>query len=249
MKLRKFPKRIKYFLSHLFLSLIVALVIVGLTFFIWYPSPLDVAADVTHVFLMLLVIDIILGPILGLLIYKEGKRTLKFDLIVIIIIQICALYYGVYSLEKGRPVWVVFYANSFELVRKNEIILENINQAQAQFKEVSWFKPQFSAIKSTESIEQRQNDIFMELFGGISLAQRPERYVSLSKAKSQIQERALPLKELEKYNSREKVENILKNYPQVDSWLPLKANALDMVVLINKEKAEVIKIVDLRPWN
>ena len=28
----------------------------------------------------------------------------------------------------------------------------------------------------------------------------------------------------------------------------LKANVVDMTVLINKEKGEVVKIVDLRPW-
>ncbi len=31
-------------------------------------------------------------------------------------------------------------------------------------------------------------------------------------------------------------------------FVPLKANAVDMTVLINKEKGEVVKIVDLRPW-
>ena len=37
-------------------------------------------------------------------------------------------------------------------------------------------------------------------------------------------------------------------YPKADAWLPLKANAIDMVVLVNKESASIIKIVDLRPW-
>ncbi|MFX1823282.1 MULTISPECIES: TfpX/TfpZ family type IV pilin accessory protein [Acinetobacter] len=242
-------KRLKFFLGHLSISFFIALLVVSLVFFIWYPSPLANAVGVTHIFLMLLAIDVIIGPLLGLLVYKERKKSLKFDLSVIIIIQIAALCYGIFSIEQGRPAWLVFHADRFELVRKNDIILDNIDQTQPQFQHVSWSKPQFVAVKSAVSTHQHQNDMFTEVLGGISIAQRPERYVSLSKAKSQIQERALPLKELEKYNSREKVENILKNYPQVDSWLPLKANALDMVVLINKEKAEVIKIVDLRPWD
>jgi hypothetical protein len=40
----------------------------------------------------------------------------------------------------------------------------------------------------------------------------------------------------------------LKQYPQANAFVPLKANAVDMTVLINKEKGEVVKIVDLRPW-
>ena len=43
-------------------------------------------------------------------------------------------------------------------------------------------------------------------------------------------------------------EKILAKYQNADAWLPLKANAVDMVVLVNKESASIIKIVDLRPW-
>ena len=241
-------KRLKFFLSHLSISFLIALLVVGLVFFIWYSSPLATAVGVTHIFLMLLVIDVILGPLLGLLVYKEGKKTLKFDLSVIILIQIAALCYGVFSIEQGRPAWLVFHADRFELVRKNDLILENIGQAQPQFQQVSWTGPQFAAVKLAVSPQQRQNDMFIEVLGGISLARQPARYVELSQAKNQIQQRALPLIELEQYNSKTEVEKTLAKYPNADAWLPLKANAVDMVVLVNKESASIIKIVDLRPW-
>lgn len=241
-------KRLKFFLSHLSISFLIALLVVGLVFFIWYPFPLANAVGVTHIFLMVLVVDVILGPLLGLLVYKEGKKTLKFDLSVIILIQIAALCYGVFSIEQGRPAWLVFHADRFELVRKNDLILENIHQAQPQFQQVSWTGPQFAAVKLAVSPEQRQNDMFTEVLGGISLAQQPDRYVELTQAKNQIQQRALPLAELEQYNSKVEVEKTLAKYPNADAWLSLKANAEDMVVLVNKESASIIKIVDLRPW-
>lgn len=242
-------KRLKFFLSHISISSLIALFVIGLVFFIWYPSPLATAVGVTHIFLMLLVIDVILGPLLGLLVYKEGKKTLKFDLSVIIFIQIAALCYGVFSIEQGRPVWLVFNVDRFELVRKNDIILEKIDQAQSQFQHIPWLKPQYAATEFAKNIEQRNDEMFAEVFSGISIAQRPERYAELSQAKNQIQKRALPLKELEQYNLKTEVERTLAKYPDANAWLPLKANAVDMVVLINKEKVEVIKIVDLRPWN
>ena len=94
-------KRIKFFLSHFFISLLIALLAVGLVFVVWYPEPLAKATSVTHIFLMLLVIDVILGPFLSLLVYKEGKKSLKFDLTVIIIIQLSALCYGIYNIAEG----------------------------------------------------------------------------------------------------------------------------------------------------
>lgn len=241
-------KRLQFFFAHLLISFLVALLVVGVIFFIWYPFPLATAVGVTHIFLMLLVIDVILGPLLGLLVYKEGKKTLKFDLSVIILIQIAALCYGVFSIEQGRPAWLVYNVDRFELVRKNDIILENFDQTQPQFQQVSWVGPQFAAVKLAVSPQQRQNDMFTEVLGGISLAQQPARYVELTQAKNQIQQRALPLAELERYNSKTEVEKTLAKYPKADAWLPLKANAVDMVVLINKESASIIKIVDLRPW-
>ena len=242
-------KRLKFFLSHLSISFLIALLVVGLVFFIWYPVPLAKAVDVTQIFLMMLAIDVIIGPVLGLLVYKEGKKTLKFDLSVIIIIQIAALCYGIFSIEQGRPAWLVFHGDRFELIRKNEIVYQNITQAKPQFQQVSWLKPQYVAIQSSKDLKQRNDDMFAEIMGGISIAQRPERYVDFAQAKEQIQKRAQNLDLLNQYNDKINVEKILSKYPKATAFVPLKANAVDMTVLINKEKGEVVKIVDLRPWN
>ena len=241
-------KRLKFFLSHLSLSFLIALFVIGLVFFIWYPSPLATAVGVTHIFLMLLVIDVILGPFLGLLVYKEGKKTLKFDLSVIILIQIVALCYGVFSIEQGRPAWLVYNVDRFELVRKNELVDTNIQHAQPQFQKPSWFKPQYVATEFAKDTQQRNDEMFAEVFGGISIAQKPERYVPLIKVKHQIQQRAQNLELLKQFNDQQSVQKILAKYPQADAFVPLKATAVDMTVLIDKEKGEVVKIVDLRPW-
>ena len=240
--------RIRFFIGHFTLSLSIAFWALLLVFIFWYPSPLAQAVGVMHLFIMMLAIDVIVGPILGLLVYKEGKKTLKFDLSVIILIQIVALCYGVFSIEQGRPAWLVYNVDRFELVRKNELVDTNIQQAQPQFQQPSWFKPQYVATEFAKDIQQRNDEMFAEVLGGISIAQRPERYVELTQATTQIQQRALPLKELEQYNSKTDVEKTLAKYPSADAWLPLKANAIDMVVLVNKESASIIKIVDLRPW-
>ena len=241
-------KRLKFFFSHLSISFLIALLVIGLVFFVWYPAPLAKAVGVTNIFLMMLAIDVIVGPILGWLVYQEGKKTLKFDLSVIILIQIAALCYGVFSIEQGRPAWLVYNVDRFELVRKNELVDTNIQQAQPQFQQPSWFKPQYVATEFAKDIQQRNDEMFAEVLGGISIAQRPERYVELTQVTTQIQQRALPLKELEQYNPKTDVEKTLAKYPKADAWLPLKANAIDMVVLVNKESASIIKIVDLRPW-
>lgn len=240
--------RFKFFLGHLSISFLIALLVVGVVFFIWYASPLATAVGVTHIFLMLIAIDVVVGPILGFIVYKEGKKSLKFDLAVVILLQLSALSFGVYSIAQGRPVWIGYVADRFELIRNNDLINDKADQALPQFQNPSWLQPQYVAVKVSDNVNQRNNDLFAEVMGGISLAQRPERYVDLKQVKSLIQQRAKKLDLLDQYNDQLVIKQTLAKYPQATAFVPLKANAIDMTVLINKEKGEVVKIVDLRPW-
>lgn len=241
--------RIKFFLSHLCISVLVALIVICVVFVLWYPSPLAKAAGVTHIFLMLLVIDVILGPLLGLLVYKEGKKTLKMDLTVIILIQISALSYGLYSIAQARPVWIAFNHDRFELVRNNELKTENITHAQPQYRQPTWLQPQYVAVKQAVDLQEQQIEQMSAILNGISLAQYPERYIAIDQAKTQIQSQVRDLSQLKQWNDEKKIQAVFSQHPHANGWLPLETYGLAMVVLINKEKAEVIKIVDLRPWN
>ena len=241
-------KRLKFFLGHLLISVIIALAALALVFFVWYPSPLAKAAGVTHIFLMLLVIDVILGPLLGLLVYKEGKQTLKMDLTVIILIQIAALSYGLYSIAQARPVWIAFNHDRFELVRNNELKTENITHAQPQYQQPTWLQPQYVAVKQSLDPQEQQIEQMSAMLNGISLAQYPERYIALDQAKTQIQSQVRDLSQLKQWNDEEMIQAVFSQYPQANGWLPLETYSLAMVVLVNKESASIIKIVDLRPW-
>ena len=67
-------KRLKFFLGHLTLFSLIALIVIGIVFCVWYPLPLAQTVGVTHLFLMMLTIYVIIGPVLGLLVYKEGNN-------------------------------------------------------------------------------------------------------------------------------------------------------------------------------
>ncbi|MFV5347182.1 hypothetical protein [Acinetobacter soli] len=91
--------------------------------------------------------------------------------------------------------------------------------------------------------------MFEEVLGGISIAQRPERYIPFEKVKSEIDQKSQKIALLNQFNHPEDVDLILKKYAEANGWFPLKVSVEDMVVLINKEQGKVIVIVDLRPWN
>lgn len=241
-------KRLKFFVGHLAISIVIALVFIGIVFLAWYPAPLAKAVGVTQIFLMLIAIDVIIGPILGLLVYKEGKKTLKMDLTVIIVIQLLALCYGVYSIAQGRPAWIVQNGERFELIRNNDIVQDRIHKAQPQYQTPSWLKPQYVAVYSGDTVADRNKNLFEAITTGVSNAMRPELYMPLDSNKKQLAEISQELEKLNDFNNVQQVQVVLTKYPQADAWLPLRATSVDMTVLINKEKGEVVKIVDLRPW-
>lgn len=226
----------------------IALLAVVMVFYVWYPSPLAKANDVSHIFLMMLAIDIIVGPLLTLLVYKEGKKTLKSDLSVIILIQVSAFLYGFYTIAQGRPAWLVFYHDRFDQVTVVEISQKNHEKFKYEYKNAPMLGPKFVAVKFSNNSETRKKDTLLEL-SGTTLAMRPERYLPLMDIKDQIREKALNLELLRDFNSPLEIDKILKKYPTATAWFPLKTNTNDMVVLINTKKAEIVKIVDLRPWN
>lgn len=240
--------RLKFFIKHLSASLIVALLVLTWIFTVWYPASLAKATGVTHIVLLMLAIDVIVGPILGFIVYKAHKKSLRFDLMIIILLQISALSYGIYSLAEGRPVWMAFNGNRFELIRNNELVdTDNVNKADNEYYYPSLLGPKYVAVKIAEDQIEREQNMFEELQGGISLAQRPERYVAIAEANKQIIKTSEPISELNNYNSKIAVNKIIDNYPNANSYLGLKANEVDMTVLLD-EKGRALDIVDLRPW-
>lgn len=227
------------FAIHLGISFVIALLAVGLVFFVWYPAPLHTALGVTKIFLLLLLIDVVLGPILTFIVYKKGKRTLVMDLAVIAVLQFAALFYGLWVVAEGRPAWLVFGGNHFELVRKVDIEPRDLTR------QPSWWGPEWVSIQ--EPLKLNHSLFSSTIDSNQSLYRQPKNYRELSLDSKRIKNRALPLSLLERSNSTKAVNTLLNRWPKADSWLPLQSKEQNMVVLINKDTAAVVAIVDLKP--
>lgn len=234
-------RRTSFFISHLVISCLVALIACYFIFFIWYPIPLAKAVGVWDIVIIIFAIDIVIGPILGFFVYKEGKKSLKFDLSIIIICQIVAFSYGAYTLNKARPMYIVFAGYNFETVRNNEL-----NDSNGM---ISLASRLFSRPKLVVISEKYLAHIHNKSLEDDSISLRnPVYYVDVDLRNQIGRMPLLSTHFLKRFNSKEKVDKILKKYPESDSWVPLRANYSDMVVLFNKQNKRIIGIVDLRPW-
>jgi hypothetical protein len=239
--------RLRAFLIHLLASVFIAGISLLIVFVIWHPAPLAKAVGVTHIFIMMLTIDVILGPLLTLIVARKGKKSLKFDLGVIIVLQLAAFIYGIYNIASSRPVYIAFDTLRFEVVQANNVTKDSLKKASPPYKVLGWGQPEFVAVKPAENTEQKNNRLFLELETGVAPSMKPNLYEPLDNQWSIISKKAKPISQLYQTNNKPSVDIIINDYPSTTAWLPLVAYEQDMVVLIDTTHNEVVDIVDLRP--
>lgn len=238
-------KKVRYFIKHLLASLFIGLSALLVIYWLWYPAPLATATGANKLILMLIIVDIIIGPLLGFIVYKESKKSLKFDLACIIALQLTAFCYGIWHIADGRPAWLVFNADRFELVRNNEVIHDG--KVKPQYQSAAWTGPQFVAIQAAENLQKKNDDLFLEMMSGVKLSQFNARYVALDQLNKQMKLSAQSIDKLKKYNNKQQAQHVLEPYKTAKYYLPLTMSQQDLSILLDKNY-KIIKIVNLKPW-
>jgi hypothetical protein len=221
------------FLTHLLLSGLVAAITIIIVFFIWYPRPLDEATGVTQIFLLLLTVDIVTGPVMTFVVYQRDKKGLKFDLSVIVLLQIVAFSYGMSTVFAGRPAFIVFNQDRFDITRLVEIDAESAKKAELAGNEsakVGWFQPRWVGAIAPTDRKRAEDILFAALDGGADWPQLPELYVPLEQVKQQMLKKAQSLSTIRQFDKN----NVLtEEQGSTLKWLPLRGKSKDMVVLID----------------
>src|SRR5919108_4111834 len=107
--------------AHLAISAGIAAAVLGLMLVFWYPPPLFQAMGGIGLALILVGVDVVMGPALTLVVFKSGKPGLKFDLAAIAICQLAALAYGCHIISLARPAYIVFVKDQFQVAMVTEL--------------------------------------------------------------------------------------------------------------------------------
>ena len=87
----------------------------------WYPAYYFLVDGGLRGAVTILAIHIALGPGLTLLVFRQGKPGLKFDVTVIVLFQMLALSWGVWMVYTERPALTVFYDGEFICMKQSEV--------------------------------------------------------------------------------------------------------------------------------
>ena len=105
--------RHRAFLIHLGISLTIFGLLAYLVARVWYPDFFFYTDGGWQGLRLLLGVDLVLGPLLTLIVYRAGKPGLRFDLTVIGVLQTTCLAVGAWIVHGERPLAVVYVDGSF----------------------------------------------------------------------------------------------------------------------------------------
>lgn len=154
-------------LIHLVLSTVIVGSVVLFVLLVWYPGLYFKLAGAEAPMLLLVGVDMVLGPLMTLIVYKQGKASLKFDLTVIALIQAAALIYGVWALSSQRPEFLVFDRGSYEVISaadlKNKEVPDEINlERPMRGPKMVWAAPSDDPTLMLSVIIEGAEDIYLQ---------------------------------------------------------------------------------------
>jgi len=112
--------RWKAFAIHLTVSVAVFLALLGVIITVWYPGILFNVDGGWNGLKLVMGVDVILGPLLTLIVYRVGKPGLKFDLSCIVSLQVACMLAGLWVVYQSRPIALVFAYDTFYSLAANE---------------------------------------------------------------------------------------------------------------------------------
>lgn len=118
--------RYKAFAIHFAISFVIFLILLYFILVQWYPEPLFSTDGGWRVIRIIAGVDLILGPLLTLIVYKAGKKGLKFDLSMIALVQILALSWGGWTTYNERPAAIIYTLDFFTPVPAYQLAEQGI---------------------------------------------------------------------------------------------------------------------------
>ena len=234
--------------THLVISAAVGGAVVALMLFFWYPPPLFQAMGGIDLALILVGVDIVMGPLLTLVVFRSGKPGLKFDLAAIGVVQLAALLYGCHIISLARPAYIVFVKDQFQVATVVELEPQRLAQARyPQFRAAPRSGPVFVfGDWPTDTADQQV--LVNAALSGEDLQHFPKYYAPYGEGTGAILAKAQTLSQLRaaEPSAAKRVEEWLAR-SDIDAnnvlHLPLRGRNAWVSVLVDRRTARPVKLL------
>lgn len=245
--------RLRAAVIHLGLSVLLAALAAVLVFFVWYPYPYREISGGRELFLLVVAVDVVMGPLMTLAVFNQAKprKELLRDLAVIGLLQLTALGYGLWTVAAARPVYLVFEVSRFAVVHAVDVPPEQLVKAPPELRHLPLLGPGLLSVRAFKD-NAEQTDATMIALAGLAVAAQPNLWQSYDKGKREVIANAKPLTELKaRFSARvQDIDKALKSVPvgpQI-GYVPLVGRNKFWTVLIDMKTAEVLAFVPIDPY-
>jgi hypothetical protein len=236
---------------HLGISATIATLVFLAIYFLWYPGPLFDSAGGRDLFLLVLGVDVTVGPLVTCLIFKAGKKGLVFDLWVIGILQSAFLAYGIWSVAESRPVYIAFVKDRFELARASQIPDSVLAEAgMNRYLDLPWTGPRLVGVRFPTDPDEKFK-LMLSGMGGVDIHCYPNYHQPYDAVRKDVAAHGAPLDKLTRFNKGLSTAALAAELgrPEADvRFLPLRAGKVDLTVLVDAKDGGILKIAALKPW-
>lgn len=165
--------------SHLAISALAAALVAAVVFIIWYPGPYRKMSGGQSLFLLVVSVDVVLGPVLTFVAFDvaKGWKHLRRDLAVIASLQLAALAYGIHTVYVVRPIAVVYETDRFRVVSAGDVQVEELPKAPEGYRQLPINGPWELAVRNADAGKERNEAIFLAL-QGFDTSQRPSFWLA-----------------------------------------------------------------------
>jgi hypothetical protein len=166
-------------LAHLLGSLLVATFLAALVFDLWYPHPYRELVGGIELFLLVIAVDVVCGPLLTSVLYNPSKpkNELFTDLGLVVVIQLVALAYGMYTVVQARPIYAVFEVDRFRVVTAADVDSADWAKAKAPWNEPPWGAPKLISVREPANGDEKLQAIELAM-GGKDVSLRPDFWMA-----------------------------------------------------------------------
>jgi hypothetical protein len=230
---------------HLTVSIVVAALAAVLVFGLWYPYPYRELMGGIELFLLVVGVDVVCGPLLTMVLYNSAKlrSDLIRDLALVAVIQVVALVYGLHTVMVVRPVFLVFEVDRFSAISAMDVDKDALDKVSAPWNVLPMWGPKVIAARAPKDRDEILKSIDLS-FKGLEPSMRPDWWQSFEFSRADVLKQAKPLSALRnKHHSKPdaivKIDSALKESGRAEidlRWLPLTSRRnTEWVVIIDAQ--------------
>ena len=235
---------------HLAISATVVGCFIVFALNVWYPEPFFNISGLLGIILMLVTVDVILGPLLTLVVFKPQKSTLKLDLTVIAIVQMIALGYGINTIYQAHPLYIAYAGDRFTPIYTNEVSPSEAKYTELQKSKLS--SPSIVYVKKPSDPAEMSRIITETLSGKADIDARPEYYHPANQHISDILAGGInPDKLLSSTQNQQKLDQFLKKYGKTITdyaFIPLVGKEDDVLWAWDRASSKPVGVLAINPW-